>query len=322
METEAIEIGALTEIKPFVVVGIPVFNEEHTIARVILVAQKFADKVVVCDDGSTDYTAKIAEHLGADVIRHAKNFGYGTALRSLFTRARELNADVLVTLDGDGQHDPAQIPILVKPIEEGIAAVVLGSRFKDKNGTAEMPAYRQLGVKVITKLSNGLGRNGVSDAQSGFRAYSKRAMEHLGAISENGMSASVELLRAIKKSGLKVCEVPIACRYGDSVGVETSTKHPLVHGIDLIMSLVRLVVEDRPITFLGIPGIASILLGTLFAIWMMSVYAVEHQIVTNLALASIAFILIGFFMVSTAITLYAISTVTERISGKNQHAKE
>jgi hypothetical protein len=93
--------------------------------------------------------------------------------------------------------------------------------------------------------------------------------------------------------------------------VETSTKHPVAHGIDLIMSLVRLVVEDRPITFLGIPGIVSLALGTVFGIWMMNVYAIEHRIITNLALASIAFILLGFFMISTAITLYAITRISK-----------
>ncbi len=136
VEIEAIEIGALTKTKPFVVVGIPAFNEEQTIARVILDAQKFAGKVVVCDDGSTDYTAKIAEGLGADVVRHEKNGGYGASIKSLFMRAHELNADVFVTLDADGQHEPNEIPCVIKPIVEGAADVVIGSRFVDKNGTA------------------------------------------------------------------------------------------------------------------------------------------------------------------------------------------
>ena len=140
---------------PIVVAGIPAYNEEKTIARVILGAQRYAHIVVVCDDGSADLTAEIAERLGAVVVRHEKNLGYGAALQSLFKRAKELKADVLVTLDSDGQHDPSEIPRLVKPIEDGAAEVVLGSRFMDKNGTADMPAYRQLGVRVITKLSNG-----------------------------------------------------------------------------------------------------------------------------------------------------------------------
>ncbi len=301
--------------EPLVVVGIPAFNEEKTIARVVLGAQKHAHIVVVCDDGSTDLTGEIAERLGAVVIRHERNLGYGAALQNLFERARVLEADVLVTLDADGQHDPSQIPLLVKPIEAGICEVVLGSRFMDKNGASEMPAYRQLGVKVITRLSNGWGKNGVSDAQRGFRAYSKRAMEHLGAMSENGMSASIELLRAVQKSGLKMCEVPISCKYADTVGVKTSTENAATHGLGLLMSLIKLVVEDRPLTFLGIPGIMSIALGTLFGVWMMEMYASTHSIVTNVALASIAFILIGFFMVSTAITLYAITRLSKRVSG-------
>jgi glycosyltransferase involved in cell wall biosynthesis len=298
---------------PFVVVGIPAFNEEKTIARVVLEAQKYADIVVVCDDGSSDLTSEIAERLGADVVRHEHNSGYGAAVQTLFKRARELNADVLVTIDGDGQHDPDEIPQLIEPIEKRVAEVVLGSRFKDKTGTADMPLYRQLGVKLITKLSNGSGKNGVSDAQSGFRAYGKNALEHLS-VSENGMSASVELLRAVSKSGLNVCEVPISCKYAHSVGVETSTENPVTHGLGLIMSIVKLVVEDRPLHFLGVPGIISLVVGVLFGGWMMDMYAMSGKIVTNLALASIAFILIGFFMISTAITLYSITRIIYRVN--------
>ena len=166
--------------KPFVVVGIPAFNEEKAIARVILEAQKFADAVVVCDDGSTDLTAEIAERLGADVIKHERNSGYGAAIRSLFGRARELGADVLVTLDADGQHDANEIPNVLKPILQNKADIVVGSRFIDAQGTTEMPLYRRFGAKIITKLVNGSSKNGISDAQSGFRAYNRQTMEKLG----------------------------------------------------------------------------------------------------------------------------------------------
>lgn len=299
-----------------VVAGIPAFNEEKTIARVVLEAQKYADIVIVCDDGSSDLTGQIAERLGAVVVRHERNSGYGAALQSLFKRARELKADVLVTLDGDGQHDPDEIHQLIKPIVTGDAEVALGSRFIDEAGTADMPFYRKIGIKVITKLANGSGKNGVSDAQSGFRAYGKHALESLSMF-ENGMSASVELLREVDKTGLKVCEVPITCKYADSVGVETSTENPITHGINLVMSIVKLVVEDRPLPILGIPGMLFLLAGTLFGVWMMQMYASSGRIVTNVALASIGFILIGFFAISTAITLYAITRISKRVSGKN-----
>jgi glycosyltransferase involved in cell wall biosynthesis len=302
--SDAIAVAELC--KPLVIIGIPAFNEEKTIARVVLKAQKYAHFVVVCDDGSTDMTGEIAERLGVAVVRHEKNLGYGAALQSLFKEAKELNADVLVTLDADGQHDPAQIPQLVKPIEDGVAEVVLGSRFMDHDGTADMPAYRQFGVKVITKIANGSDKNGVSDSQSGFRAYSKHALERLS-MQENGMSASIEILRAIRKNGLKICEVPISCKYSNSVGVETSSENAVSHGLRLIMSIVKLVVEDRPLPFLGIPGALSLTSGIFFGIWLLTMYAETRAIETNIALASIAFTLIGFFLISTAITLYAIT---------------
>src|SRR4030042_682944 len=110
-------------------VGIPAVNEENSIARVVMEAQKFADAVVVCDDGSVDMTAEIARRLGAEVVRHEENSGYGTAIRSLFERAREFGADILVTLDADGQHNPAEIGTVVSPIVAGQADVVIGSRF-------------------------------------------------------------------------------------------------------------------------------------------------------------------------------------------------
>jgi glycosyltransferase involved in cell wall biosynthesis len=295
-----------------VVAGIPAFNEEKTIARIVLGAQKHVHVVVVCDDGSTDLTGEIADRLGAVVVRHERNEGYGAAVQSLIRRARELKADVLVTLDADGQHDPSEIPKLLKPIEDGVAEVVLGSRFMDKAGTADMPVHRQFGVKVITTLANGSGKNGVTDAQSGFRAYSKRAMERLGVISEDGMGASIEVLREIQKSGLKIYEVPISCKYA---GMQKSSENATKHGLGLLMSLIKLVVEDRPLTFLGIPGALSIALGALFGVWMMELYVSTDRIVTNVALASIAFILIGFFMVSTAITLYALTRLSKKMNG-------
>jgi len=301
--------------EPLLVIGIPAYNEEKTIARVVLEAQKHADIVIVCDDGSADLTGEIADRLGAKVVRHEYNSGYGAAMQSLFKKARELNADVLVTLDSDGQHNPAEIPYLVKPIEDGVAEVVLGSRFIDKKGTADMPIYRKLGIKVITKLTNGNSKNAVSDAQSGFRAYSKHALEQLS-LSENDMSASVEILRAVSKFGLKICEVPISCKYGESVGVKTSTKNPVTHGVGLIMSIVKLVVEDKPLMFLGLPGITSLIMGVLFGVWMMDLYVASGRIVTNVALASIGFLLLGCFMISTAITLYAITRLSKKVNNK------
>ncbi len=310
VEMQAFEMNSVGKMKPFVVVGIPAFNEEQTIARVILEAQKFAIKVVVCDDGSTDYTARIAESLGADVVRHQKNSGYGASIKSLFLRAHELGADVFVTLDADGQHEPNEIPIVIKPILDDTADVVIGSRFIDKNGTTEMPLYRQLGAKLITKIVNGSAKNGVSDSQSGFRAYSHLAMDRLNFF-EDGMGASVEILLKASKQDLRIVEVPSTCKYNTG-GAETSSEHPVTHAMGVVFSLIRLIVEERPLLFLGVPSLLCLLAGIGFGVWMLQIYATIKIIETNIALASIAFILVGFFMLSTAITLYAIARMSEK----------
>lgn len=315
VEVEVSELAQLAGTKPFVVVGVPAFNEEKSIARVVLEAQKYADVVMVCDDGSSDLTGEIAERLGAEVIRHERNLGYGAAIRSLFRSAKEFSADVLVTLDADGQHDPQEIPRLLKPIVEGGADVVVGSRFVDELGTHEMPSYRRFGVKVITRLVNGSGKNGVTDAQSGFRAYSSRALERLN-VFEDGMGVSVEILLEAGNHDLKICEVPSSCKYANADGVETSTENPIKHGMGVVMSIIRLIVEEKPLMVLGIPGTLCLAAGLLFGVWMLQIYAVEHMIITNIALASIAFVLLGFFTISTAITLYAITRLARKINGK------
>ena len=251
--------GAVLNVKPFVVVGIPAFNEEHSIASVVLSAKKFADAVIVCDDGSSDLTGEIALQLGAEVVRHESNMGYGASIRTLFARARDFAADVLVTLDADGQHDPSEIPAVVKPIVEGEADVVIGSRFVDGNGHKEMPSYRRFGAKLITGLVNGSAKTGTSDSQSGFRAYSREAIERLS-VNETGMGASVEILLDAGKNNLKVCEVATSCKYRNG-DVATSTKNPVRHGVGVVMAFVRLVVEESPLQTLGIPGLLFLFLG-------------------------------------------------------------
>lgn len=301
--------------KHLVVAAVPAYNEERTIAKVVLQARKFVDWVIVCDDGSTDMTGEIAEQLGAYVVKHERRLGYGAAIQSLFRKARELNADAMITLDGDGQHNAHEIPVMVEPVLEGKADVVVGSRFLGELGKKNgVPKYRQLGIKAITGLTSAASSLGLSDAQCGFRAYGRKALESCS-IFENGMGASVEVLMEAKKQGLTIVEAPTNCNYR---GLErTSTQGPIKHGISVVMSIVRLVVEDRPLVFLGMPGVLSLLLGAFFGVWMLQMYAVEHQIVTNIALASVAFILIGLFSVFTAITLYAISRLVQKTNNRH-----
>jgi len=290
-----------------IVAGIPAYNEEKTIAKVILLAQKHVDVVVVCDDGSQDLTADIAQRLGAIVIKHEKNMGYGTAIQALFEKARMLNADLLLTLDADGQHNAKEIPKLIQPILESKADIVIGSRLLYQNSS--MPLYRRFGVKVLTKMTKGSGeKDTLTDAQCGFRAYNRKAIEGL-VLDENGMGISAEVLLKARSLGLFVTEVPVEVRYKD---LETSTHNPLQHGLGVISTIIKLVVEERPLIYLGVPGAALLFVGVLFGLWTLQVYASARYVATNIALASLAFGLVGLFAIFTSITLYAILRLTQK----------
>ena len=276
-----------------------------------MLAQKYVNRVVVCDDGSTDMTADIAEKVGADVAKHEDNMGYGVALQTLFKKVRELDADAMVTLDGDGQHNPDEIPLLVEPVLEGKADVVIGSRFLGDSEKNNVPRHRRFGIKVITKLTDAASNSTLSDAQSGFRAYGRKALQSLN-LNENGMGVSVQVLMEAKKHGLRVVELPTRCTYR---GLDrTSTRDPVRHGLSVVMSIIRLVVEEKPLFFLGVPGATFLSVGALFGIWMLQLYTTEHRIVTNVALASITFTMVGLFSIFTSITLYAIGRLTQRTS--------
>ncbi len=149
---------------------IPAFNEEKTIAAVVKETRLYVDEVVVVDDGSTDSTQKIAHDSGATVLRHTRNMGYGNALATGFRYFKGNGAKVLVVLDGDGQHNPQEIPNLVTPVANGSADIAIGSRFMNKECEAEIPAYRKFGIGIVNrawKMASGEER---SDTQCGFRA--------------------------------------------------------------------------------------------------------------------------------------------------------
>jgi glycosyltransferase involved in cell wall biosynthesis len=283
-----------------IVACIPAYNEEDTIAKIILLTKKYVDKVIVCDDGSTDLTGEIAVGLSALLIKHTQRKGYGAAVRSLFNKAIKLGADLVVTLDGDGQHNPDE------PILQGNADMVIGSRFIDENAN-DVPRLRRIGIGAITRLTSIASGVKINDAQSGFRVYSKKAIKLLE-LTEDGMGASTEILLKAYGKDLRIVEFPITVRYE---GLDTSTYHPLMHGMSVVTSIIKVVVEEQPLTFLGIPGFICLLVGIFFGVWMLQGYAAEHRIITNIALASIGFILIGTFTIFSAITLYAISRINK-----------
>lgn len=285
---------------------IPAYNEEETIGRVILKTQKYVDRVLVCDDGSTDLTSELAEKLGCLVVRHSNNMGKGAALKTLFREVSKLEADIIVVLDADGQHDPAEIPLLVKPIIDGEADVVVGSRYAD-NACNEAPFYRWIGLFLMNFLCRKMANIRVKDTQSGFRAYSRRALDVIADFESEGYGVEMEQLNMAASHNLRIVEVPVTIRYR---GLNRSSKKdPVTHGSEIITSLLRLVVEKRPLRFLGIPGIALTSAGVLSGIYLLLLFNATRYFSMPLAVATLGAMSLGFLLIVASITLYAVKKV-------------
>ena len=281
---------------------IPAYNEEDTISDLVKSAKKFVDKVIVCDDGSTDKTLNNAKLAGAEVISHKKNQGYGAAITTLFDYCRMQNADVMITLDGDGQHDPNQIPILLDTISQHSVDVVLGSRFLDNN--TDTPGYRKRGIKIITSAANFGADFKVSDAQSGFRAYSKSAINAIHP-TEQGMAVSTEILLKISNKGLSLAEVPITTSYDG----DTSEQNPVPHGISVLMNTIKYVSIRHPIKFYGIPGLVSIIAGLVCSILFLDAYLNDQIIFYGSLLGAVILLLFGAILSVTAIILFSMANL-------------
>ena len=205
--------------RPKVVVALPSYNEGHYIKKMIAEVRKYADEVLVVDDGSTDSTARLAKLAGATVIRHGKNLGYGATIMTILTEARKRVFDALVIIDADTQHNPSDIPHLVKPVLNGYD-IAIGSRSRK-----DIPPYRYVGGRVLSVLTRIFSGKNVFDSQSGFRCFSPRAVIVLK-LREKGMAISSEMIFEAAKRNLRITEVPISVKYTK----DGSTMNPVVQG--------------------------------------------------------------------------------------------
>ena len=290
-----------------IIVGIPAFNEEKNIAVLIIQLKKIADKIIVCNDGSTDLTSKIAEELGATMINHEKNLGYGAAIRSIFLKSKDLDGDILVTFDADGQHRIEDINRVINPIINGESDLVIGSRFLDESAK-EVPRYRKAGIKLITKITNATIKKQLTDSQSGFRAYSKKVLNELNP-SELGMGISTEILIKASAKNFRISEVPIKITYDGN----TSTHNPISHGSSVLLSTIKFTSIEHPLKFYGIPSMIFFAIGLFFVYFSTQYYAEIGRLNTNLTLVAAGTMLIAVVLLITSILLYSlISVVREK----------
>jgi glycosyltransferase involved in cell wall biosynthesis len=192
---------------------------------------------LVVDDGSTDDTAELASRAGAMVVRHPSNLGQGEGLRTGFAAARAVGADVVVTMDADGQHDPAQLPALVGPVVSDEADYVQGSRFLGRYDDAG--GVRDLGIRFFTGLINLLARTRITDCTNGFRAIRMSGLDRMHLV-EDRFSAS-EILIEAAAAGLRMREVPVhvRSRYAGVSRKPGGIRYPLGYLAVILRSVVR-----------------------------------------------------------------------------------
>ena len=286
-----------------ITIGIPAYNEEKNIASIIIKLKKIAQKIIVCVDGSTDLTGEIAQKLGAIVISHPKNLGYGSGIRSIFQKAKEIESDILVTFDADGQHQVQDIEKVIEPILKNKADIVIGSRFLD-NKNVSAPEYRKIGIKLITKVTNSTLKEKITDSQSGFRAYSKDVITKLEP-GDVGMGISTEIIIKASSRGFKIAEVPIIIKYDGN----TSTHNPVSHGTSVLLSTIKYISIEHPLKFYGIPSLVFFAIGLTFTFLSVQYYTEIGRLNTNLTLIGAGTILIGVILIITTILLYSLVSV-------------
>jgi glycosyltransferase involved in cell wall biosynthesis len=283
---------------PKAVVIIPAYNEERFIGSVVLQAYKHVDTVVVVDDGSTDSTAEIAEAAGAVVVRHAHNQGKGAALNTGFQMARELDPDVVVTLDADGQHLPDEISVVAAPVLEGQADIVVGSRYLEKK--SRVPFHRVWAHRIFNFITKRVSRVSMSDSQSGFRAFSPRA---LGSISFHASDFSVEseMQFLAFEHNLRTRDVPITIFYHGK-----PKRVAAAHGLIVLNGILRLVGQYRPLLFFGVPGILLLMAGIAWGFWIIDIYHRFHTLAEGYVILSALLTIIGTLALFTGIILHSV----------------
>ena len=302
------ELDAMSHIAaPTVVVGIPCYNEEVAIGSLVLRASQYADQVVVLDDGSTDKTAEVGRLAGARVLVHDVNQGKGAALRDLFQYATQAGFDMIVIIDGDGQHDPDDIPKLVEPLLRDEADVVNGSRYLSGKARST-PRYRRFGQLFLDRVIHmGLNRSvSITDTQSGFRAFSMKAAPVFKFHSEE-LAIESEMLMDAANAQLRIKEVDVGVRYD----VGRSSKHPVSHGLQVLLGVLRKIEFNRPLLAFTFPGLVLVAIAVGIAAFIIQAYSVVRHVVLGPTLLMLLLMIVGTFLVFTGIILHSMSSLVD-----------
>jgi len=285
---------------PRTIAVVPAFQQEITIASVVLGALAYVDKVIVVDDASHDRTGKLAALAGATVVRMPMNGGKAKALLTGLKEAERMGCQVAVMLDGDGQHRVDDIEVLMRPVIEGKADLVIGSRFLGEQ--TGIPRYRIFGQKVINSLSNLSTKVDITDSQSGMRALSRKGLENL-TFSSEGYNIESDMITHFVEAGLEIMEVPISVRYDVPNGHKAGATSM---GMKLLGNVVSMIGYKRPLLLFGVPGAIAGLTGIIIAFLTVSEIYLFGSFLGQ-ALVGVALFLIGSFFVISGLTLNSLT---------------
>ena len=287
-----------------ILAAMPAYNEESYIGSIVLKTKKYVDDVLVIDDGSTDQTSAIAKLAGAVVIRYPKRNGKGQAIQKIISKAKEKDIDILVLLDADSQHNPDEITNLVKAVSDGYD-LVIGSR----NGESyKTPKYRRIGQKILLYFTQFLSKEKIIDSESGFRALSRKAIHGI-TLYEDGFAVDTEMIACASDSHLVIGHVPISNIYV----IDGSTLNPVRHGLGVLLRILAMISERRPVFFFGLSGSIVMVLGIIFGFRVLWINSVGGIVSIVAVMVPTVLILVGTLSVFTGIILYAIKRApTER----------
>jgi glycosyltransferase involved in cell wall biosynthesis len=231
---------------PKVIVVLPAMNAAKTLERTVeAIPRDFVDEVILVDDHSTDETRELARQLPIHLVWHPHNAGYGANQKTCYLEALQRDAGVVVMLHPDGQYEPELIPAMCAPIVSGEADLVLGSRFAEPGMALEqgMPRWKYAVNRVLTWLENRVMGTSLSEAHTGYRAYSRRFLLTVPFLrNANDFSFDSEVLMQAAAFGMRIAEVPARGRYfedASSVGVREGT----VYGVKTLWAAARLLLH-------------------------------------------------------------------------------
>lgn len=242
MSGEAIQQGSVPERKQRVVIVMPAYNAAKTLEDTLRrIPSGYFDEIVVVDDFSRDDTTELARRLSLKAIRHPHNVGYGGNQKTCYMEALRDGAEIVIMLHPDGQYDPSIIPEMVRPIQEGRADMVLGSRMLTPGGAKAggMPLWKRIANSFLTTTENLVMRRRFSECHTGYRAYSRRFLETVPFLrNSNGFVFDTEVIFQAVHFGLPVVEVPVSTRYfedASSVGFRSG----VVYGLGTLWTALR-----------------------------------------------------------------------------------